>query len=171
MNIIRHLVVATLVSLALLSPIAPAVAASSGGTVSIVFKSTLVSSGTTIETLPGGIQYGWNNLNGTTTWGTDQATMLFLGDVNYRSGSGPFSGFITVTRNDGTKLAFTATGSALASTGANGSSTTNFTGNLAVIGGTGEYLGATGIGTMVGIRDGALGTPARFTWRLHVARH
>ena len=157
-------------ALTMFSAVTPAHAASTGSTVSLVFKTTLVSNGTTIETLPGGIQYGWNNLNGTTTWGTSQATMQFLGDVNYRGGSGPFNGYITVTRSDGTKIAFSASGSALYLSGPNGSSTTHFSGNLSVISGTGEFLGATGIGTMVGIREGALGTPARFTWRLEVAK-
>ena len=65
----------------------------------LTFSSTVTSVDTDLQTLPGGHTYGWNHLTGTTKWGNQSATIDFLGDVNYVNG---------------TKIAFTSKGNALA---------------------------------------------------------
>ena len=148
-----------------LFPLAPAQARSS--TKHLTFTVSFTSQGTTLHDLPGGVVYGWNNLTGPTTWGKKKATVEFLGSVDYVDGSGDFGGLITVTRSDGTTLAFSATGDAMSPPGT-GTEDTHFAGALSVIGGTGAYKGASGIGTMSGFRKSALGSPVTLTFDLRV---
>ncbi|MFM8349559.1 MAG: hypothetical protein ACKN9D_00665, partial [Actinomycetales bacterium] len=74
--------------------LAVAPAAASGTSQRIVLVSRLTSAGTTLQNLPGGITYGWNDLRGGTTWGGQPASIRFLGSVNYVDGSGPFDGLV-----------------------------------------------------------------------------
>lgn len=134
----------------------------------IRFEVTFTSKGTTLNTLSGDKTYGWNHLAGKTRWGSRSAHVDFLGSVNYVDGSGPFGGFITVTRSNGTKLAFSVDGLAMSGPTA-GTSDTRFSGTLAVIGGSGPYTDATGIGSMSGYRKAALGSPVTLTFDLRVA--
>ena len=136
----------------------------------LTFSSTVTSVETNLQTLPGGHTYGWNHLTGATKWGNQSATIDFLGDVNYVNGSGAFGGYITVTRADGTKIAFTSRGNALAEDEATEGISARFTGALEVIGGTNAYARATGIGTMTGTRAAAIGSPVKLVFRLHVRR-
>lgn len=144
---------------------APAQAAK---TKTLVFDVDLTSSGTTLETLPGDVTYGWNDLNGPTRWGKSSAQMRFLGSVDYVSGTGPFGGFVTVTRADGVKIAFSVTGWATSPQGQEGTANAKFRGTLTVIGGTGPYAEATGTGTMEGFRKSALGSPVELTFSVVV---
>lgn len=133
----------------------------------LVFDVDLTSAGTTLETLPGDVTYGWNDLNGPTRWGKSSAQMRFLGSVDYVSGTGPFGGFVTVTRADGVKIAFSVSGWAT-SPETSGTANATFQGTLTVIGGTGPYAKATGTGTMQGYRKSALGSPVELTFSVTV---
>ena len=88
---VRPFAIALLASLIAGSTItgAPASAARAKKPVTLTFSTTLSSSVATLESLPGGHTYGWNNLNGPTTWGNQDATITFLGDVDYMNGSVP----------------------------------------------------------------------------------
>ena len=133
----------------------------------LVFDVDLTSAGTTLETLPGDVTYGWNDLQGPTRWGKSAAQMRFLGNVDYVSGTGPFGGFVTVTRADGVKIAFSVSGWAT-SPETSGTANAKFRGTLTVIGGTGPYAKATGTGTMAGYRKSALGSPVELTFSVVV---
>ena len=142
----------------LMSGLAPAQAAARSERIEL--RANFTSSGTTLQTLPGGITYGWNHLVAGTTWAGQDATVDFLGDVEYVNGTGPFNGYITVTRADGAKLGLRVAGSAL-SLATTGTADARFSGNVTVIGGAGAYAGASGIGTMTGSRQAALGSPVQ----------
>lgn len=133
----------------------------------LVFDVDLTSAGTTLETLPGDVTYGWNDLQGPTRWGKSSAQMRFLGNVDYVSGTGPFGGFVTVTRADGVKIAFSVSGWST-SPETSGTANAKFRGTLTVIGGTGPYAKATGTGTMEGYRRSALGSPVELTFSVVV---
>ena len=133
----------------------------------LVFDVDLTSAGTTLETLPGDVTYGWNDLQGPTRWGKSSAQMRFLGNVDYVSGTGPFGGFVTVTRADGVKIAFSVSGWST-SPETSGTANAKFRGTLTVIGGTGPYAKATGTGTMEGYRKSALGSPVELTFSVVV---
>ena len=150
---------------ALLLGIAPAQAATTAQRIEL--RAVFSSTGTTLQKLPGGVTYGWNHLVAGTTWAGQDATVDFLGDVSYVNGTGPFNGYITVTRADGAKLGLRVTGSALSLATA-GTADARFSGNVTVLGGDGAYAGATGIGTMSGSRQAALGSPVSMTFRLTV---
>lgn len=133
------------------------------------FVSTVVSQGTTLNTLPGGITYGWNHLTGKTRWGKRHATIEFLGDVDYKNGSGPFNGYVTVTRSDGTQIAFTVVGWTSTPAGV-GTTDATFTGTLAVIGGSKNYRGVKGTGIMTGSRKASLGGAVNLRFALAIER-
>jgi hypothetical protein len=98
--------------------------------------------------------YGWNRLVGTTTIDGAAAQVELLGSVRYRTGSGPFSGFITLKLADGSLLGLSVTGRSSASPDGTDAS---FRATLTVIGGTGAEVGTTGHGTFTGSRKAALG--------------
>lgn len=135
----------------------------------LVFDSTVSSIGTTLNTLPGGITYGWNHLEGKTRWGKRSAKVDFLGDVDYTNGSGPFSGYVTVIRSDGTRIAFSVTGWAVAPQDA-GTNDATFTGILEVIGGSKNFQGVQGTGTMRGNRSADLGGAVSLRFSLALQR-
>ncbi|MFM1918313.1 MAG: hypothetical protein RJB01_1828 [Actinomycetota bacterium] len=128
----------------------------------IAFSAGFTSQNTSLTELPGGHKYGWNDLTAAATINGQQATVRFQGSVDYTNGSGPFDGFITITFADNTQLALVADGDALLTD----SGTTDFTGRINTITGTGKYKGVTGIGTMRGSRSGELGAPVSLTFRL-----
>lgn len=138
-------------------------------TKNLTFAVDLTSSGTVLETLPGDITYGWNDLRGPTRWGKQDASMRFLGSVNYVSGTGPFGGLITITRADGVKLGLSVSGWATSPSEDAGTANAKFHGTVTVIGGSGPYAGATGVGTMRGFRKAALGSPVTLTFSLTVS--
>ena len=163
-QLISALAVASLVSVVGLAG-TPAQAAKSKN---LVFNVDLTSSGTTLETLPGDITYGWNDLRGPTRWGKAAADMRFLGSVDYVSGTGPFGGFVTITRADGVKLALSISGWATSPQDQEGTANATFRGTVTVIGGTGPYAKAKGTGTMQGYRKAALGSPVELTFSVVV---
>jgi hypothetical protein len=136
----------------------------------IDFTSRMSSTGTNLQTMPGGHTFGRNDLTGTTRWGNQAAAVDFLATVDYTNGSGPFDGFVTLTRADGTKLSLRTDGHALAVPETSGGTITFFSGSVTVIQGTGAFRGATGIGTMTGSRSATLGSPVKLTFRLKVLR-
>jgi hypothetical protein len=147
-------------------------AASAGDAIvtrNLTFATTFTSVGTDLTTLPGDIVYGWNDLRGRTKWGKRSARVKFLGSVDYIDGSGPFGGFVTITRTDGTKLALQVAGEATSPPGP-GTKDTTFSGPVQVIGGTGKFAGATGSGTMTGSRTAALGGAVQLVFTVHVQR-
>ena len=131
------------------------------------FTLTVTSTNTTLHTMPGDVTYGWNRLVGKTTWGKRAARVEYLGQVSYVDGSGPFGGFVTITRAGGTSIGFMVTGLAMSPPTA-GTDQTRFRGTIEVLGGTGGYEGATGIGIMTGYRKAALGSPVTLTFDLDV---
>lgn len=157
----------TIVAILAVGLVSPSVVQAKPATKELVFEVDLVSQGTTLHTLPGGIVYGWNHLEGPTSWGKKRADLEFLGNVDYVDGTGPFNGFVTVTRSDGTQLALSVTGWATAPAGT-GTANAKFRGTVSVIGGSGPYAGATGSGTMQGYRKAALGSPVELTFSVTV---
>lgn len=89
-----------------------------------------------------------------------------LGSVNYKSGDGPFSGFITFTFADGSTLGVAMQGATKASADTKNAS---FISTLGVIGGTGRFADVSGVGTFVGSRTAALGTALAATFDLRLA--
>ena len=172
----RLLVTAALAVTALAVPAAalagdsPAATPAAAQAQTVVFTVDLVSTGTTLHTLPGDITYGWNHLVGTTRWGNKAASVEFLGSVDYTSGTGPFGGFVTFTRSDGTQLAVNATGWATSPADQSGTADATFAGSLQVIGGSGAYSGAQGSGRMTGFRKAALGSPVTLTFSITVQK-
>jgi hypothetical protein len=147
----------------------PSVVRGADGVTKIRFTTTFNSIATTLNTLPDGHVYGWNHYLGTTRWAGQEATVDFLGSVNYVNGSGRFDGYVTLTRADGVILAFRVDGDALPTETWQGART-ELSGRLEVIQGTDEFAGATGIGVTTGFRNGELGTQATFTFTLTVTR-
>ena len=150
----------------------PAFAADGSGpdVTRLTLTTTLTSTDTTLQSLPRGHTYGWNSLSGTTAWGRRPAAVHFLGDVDYVDGSGPFGGYVTITRANGVRLGFRVSGSSLALPQASGLARALFTGSLDVIEGTGPFRGAHGIGTLVGSRSSRIGEPVRMTFTLTILR-
>ena len=145
----------------------PAAAAKSS---TLVFKVDLTSAGSTLETLPGGVTYGWNDLRGPSRWGKRSASVRFLGNVNYVNGTGPFNGFVTITRSDGVRLALSVSGWSTTPAKKKGTAHAKFRGTVTVIGGSGAFAKATGSGTMEGRRKAALGSPVELTISVVVQR-
>jgi len=113
----------------------------------------------------GSITYGWNRLAGTSTLDNSPVSIDMLGDVNYTSGNGPFSGYITFSFADGSTVAVAMNGAAVQS--ADGSSNVNAT--LGIFGGTGKYEKAKGTGTFAGTRPAAVGASIASTFDLKVS--
>ena len=84
-------------------------------------------------------------------------------------GTGPFGGFVTVTRSDGTKLGLSVVGYATAPSGAKPAKT-KFRGSVTVIAGSGPYAHARGTGTVSGFRKAALGSPVKLTFTVTIDR-
>lgn len=99
--------------------------------------------------------YGWNRLTGLTSVAGLPAEVEMLGNVDYKSGSGPFFGFITLTIADGSQLAMRMDGKAVLN---ETTKDTRFESPLEIIGGTGRWVKATGKGEFTGNRRGALGS-------------
>ena len=165
-----RLITALIVSVGISSTALIGTASAAPSVTSLTFTTTMTSIETNLQTLPGGHTYGWNHFTGTTMWGNQTASIVFLGDVDYVNGSGPFGGYITITRADGTKLAFTTNGNSLAEDKATDGIAARFASSLSVIGVTNDYSRATGVGTMTGSRDAAIGSPAKFVFKLSVRK-
>lgn len=111
--------------------------------------------------------YGWNRLTGNATADGQPLTVEMLGSVDYTAGSGPFSGFITLTFADGSTLGMSMQGQ---TTAAPDSADASFAATLGVIGGTGTYADAAGHGTFTGDRQAALGGQVDAVFDLDLAK-
>jgi len=140
--------------------IAPAMAAPSGTRLTIV--TNLTSDGAKTSTVDGGHVYGSNHLVASTLVAGEPATVDLSALVNYNNGTGPFTFATTFTLANGSSLAVWCEGKSVK----DASGTSHFSGPLTVIGGTGTYSGASGVGSVVGSRSGALGSPVVLTYRL-----
>ena len=109
------------------------------------------------------ITYGWNRLVGTATLNGANVNVDMQASVQYTSGNGPFSGFVTFTFADGSTIGVSVQGITTAQ-----SNTTDATcwSTLGVIGGTGTYVNVKGSGTFTGTRQAALGGQVQSTFDL-----
>jgi hypothetical protein len=129
----------------------------------VVLVTTLTSAGTSLNTI-GNVKYGWNDLKGVANWGKESVSIRLQGDVAYKNDNGPFNGYFTITKADGTQLAFHVDGQALSIPESVGVRT-NFRGVMAFLQGSGAYSNAQSSGIMVGSRDAAIGSPVKMTLR------
>jgi hypothetical protein len=110
--------------------------------------------------------YGWNRLTGAAEVEGEEAQVELLGSVDYREGSGTFSGFVTVTFGDGSAFGVRLTdGRTEAAT-----DTTNarFESGLDVVNGSGRYAGVSGDGEFDGSRNDELGGVVEARFRLEI---
>ena len=156
--------IAAVIAILSLGFIAPASAAPKGE--KIVFLTEFVSEETTLNTLPGGYTYGWNYLTSGTKVAGKPGKVQFLGVVNYKDGSGPFGGFVTVTLDNGSVLGLAVDGQGLSLSSGSGTADARFGGSIKVISGTGDFKGAKGMGTMTGSRASDLGSPVAMKFNL-----
>ncbi len=137
-------------------------------TPNLTFSAGLTSQSTVLKNYNGGQSVsGWNRVSGSSSvsWpGADpSATVELLASVAYTNGNGPFFGFINITTADGSLLVLRMEGNASLPSG---TTTTQFTGALTVLGGQGAFANAKGSGTMTGSRDSALGGPVELSFAL-----
>jgi hypothetical protein len=150
------------------APLSTPVGEGGAGTTALHVTATLMSPTRTLHQAgpDNRFTYGWNRLDGTATVDGQPVGVELLGSVDYTTGSGPFSGFVTFTFGDGSTLGVSMQGAATANA-ADGS--TAFTATLGVIGGTGRYLDTTtGSGTFTGSRTTALGGNVSATFDLQL---
>lgn len=102
---------------------------------------------------PPDLRYGWNHLVGTSDLDGQTVRSDMLANVAYRSGRGPFFGFVTFTWPDGSSLVTEMFGEAVPQAGGS----TVVQGLLTITAGTGRYAGANGYGTILGRRNAAIG--------------
>lgn len=98
-------------------------------------------------------RYGEARLVGKAEFAGKQVEVELLAILNYRNGKGPFSGFWTFTADNGDRLGFTYSGEAEQSDGVG-----RLRGSVEVLGGTGQFVGVTGSGTVEGLRSGEFGS-------------
>ena len=101
------------------------------------------------------VQYGQNRLEGVVDLFGGPAKVEILGNVQYRSGTGPFYGFLTLSWADGSSLGFNVTGQA----GKKADGVTDLSATTGFIGGTGRYVTANAVAKFSGTRDGKVGSP------------
>ena len=161
---IRTGVIAAMIAVLSLGFIAPVNAAPKGE--KVVFLTKFVSEETTLNVLPGGYTYGWNYLTSATKIDDKPGKVQFLGVVNYKNGSGPFGGFVTVTLDNGSILGLAVDGQGLSLAEGSGTADARFGGSVRVISGTGDFKRARGMGTMTGSRASTLGSPVVMKFNL-----
>ncbi|CAB4536705.1 MAG: hypothetical protein F2942_04610 [Actinobacteria bacterium] len=103
----------------------------------------------------GTVTYGANQLVGSATVLGQPATVEILGSVNYINGSGPFTGFLTVTWADASSIGFSILGTA--TQGTDGSS--KIVSSMDYIGGSGTYVDTQVQGKFTANRTAEVGTP------------
>jgi len=138
------------------------------GTTAVHMETTLASQSRTLHDVGAAAEktYGWNLLTGTTMVDDQPVGIEMLASVDYVSGNGQFSGFVTFTYADGSTLGTSMQGSALLDPA---TGDTAFASSLGVIGGTGTYATTTGSGTFAGTRRAALGGEVTATFDLGIA--
>ncbi|GEM_PF-1130569 len=97
--------------------------------------------------------YGANQLVGSATVLGQPATVEILGSVDYTNGSGPFTGFLTVTWADASSIAFSILGTATQL--ADGSSTISSA--MDYLGGSGTYVSSLVQGKFTASRSAQVG--------------
>jgi hypothetical protein len=147
------------------APLSTPVAEGDAGATAAHMETTLTSESRTLHQVgaDAGKTYGWNLLTGTSSLDNQPVGVELLGSVNYVSGSGPFSAFLTFTYADGSTLGVSAQGIASLDSA---TGDTAFDATLAVIGGTGKYAATTGTGVFTGTRSAALGGDVTATFDL-----
>ncbi|MCW5942109.1 MAG: hypothetical protein KIS66_07745 [Fimbriimonadaceae bacterium] len=110
--------------------------------------------------------YGVNRLVGSATVDGHTVEVETLGTVNYLDGNGPIGGFLTVTFDDGSAIAFVVKGTSVSDP-----DTTNavFNADLELIGGKGRYDRPFGRGRFRGERRSELGGAVRFDVQIEVS--
>jgi hypothetical protein len=148
------------------APLSTPVGQGDAGLTPLDLRTVLASQSRTLRQVGATSQftYGWNQLTGTATSDAGPVAVELLGAVDYQTGAGPFSGFVTYSWSDGSTLAVRMQG--LARAGSDGSTT--FSATLGVIGGTGRYATATGTGVFTGSRTTALGGNVDSTFALRL---
>jgi hypothetical protein len=147
------------------APLSTPVGAGDAGATAVHMETTLTSQSRTLHQVgaDGGKTYGWNLLTGTSTLDNQPVGVELLGSVNYVSGSGPFSGSVTLTYADGSTLGVSMQGNASLDSA---TGDTALVATLGVIGGTGKYAATTGTGVFTGTRHAALGGDVTATFDL-----
>ena len=150
------------------APLSTPVGDGDAGATAVHMETTLTSQSHTLHQVGAAPDktYGWNLLTGTSTVDAQPVGIEMLGSVNYVSGNGQFSGFITFTYADGSTLGVSMQGSALLDPA---TGDTAFASSLGVIGGTGTYATTTGSGMFTGTRRAALGGVVTATFDLGIA--
>src|SRR6478672_1253410 len=85
------------------APLSTPVGEGGAGTTALHVAATLASPTRTLHQAgpDNRFTYGWNRLDGATTVDGQAVSVELLGSVDYTTGSGPFSGFVTFTFGDG----------------------------------------------------------------------
>ena len=151
--------------LALMAATTPANAASSSQTV-VVSVSFAAQTRSVHQVGPGGsVSYGQLRFTGTTTLDGQAVAAELLSSVHYTRGTGPFTGWVTLTKPDGSLLGLELLGHTKAQPD---TTDATFSGQVLVTGGTGTYATARGSGTLSGSRKAALGGTADLTFRIRL---
>jgi hypothetical protein len=118
-----------------------------------------------VQQVAGSHQYGVNILEGTTTIKGSRVQVQRMSVTQYVDGSGPISGFLTLTWPDGSRIGMSVTGQSQQTAKA-----TNVYGTMQVIAATGTWKGYGGVGALVGTRRGAIGSPVSYEMTLALVR-
>lgn len=129
-------------------------------TVSMQFTSTLKSAFKDEHT-DGNRSYGVTILKGKARIDRKTVKLERISTYNYLDGSGPVSGFLTMSWGKGTHIAFNVVGS---STRVNGA--TQVEASLNSFEADGKWAGYTASGTMVGVRKGPIGKPVTYLFNI-----
>lgn len=159
---IVRLALAALLGTTLIAMASPAQAADTR--VTITFKAQLANVSNNTSTF-GDLQYGTTTLQGASLVKGEEVLVRRDSVVEYVDGTGPIGGFLTVTWKDGSRISMRVAGS-----GVKASERTDFTANLDVFSTAGRWKGYVGHGIMRGARDGDLGTPVIYTYRVTLTR-
>ena len=159
---IVRLVLVALLGAALVATAAPAQA--SDTRVTITFKAQLANVSNDTSTY-GDLQYGTTTLQGASLVKGEEVLVRRDSVVEYVDGSGPIGGFLTVTWADGSRVSMRVSG-----TGIKASQRTDFIASLDVFSTAGRWKGYVGHGVMRGVRDGALGSPVVYTYRVTLTK-
>ncbi len=154
---------------ALVLPVSAAGAVTSGAvglgkSTSITFSATL-DAGYKDEIAYGRHQYGVTVLTGKTTVRGESVDIERISVYEYTNGSGPITGFLTLTWPDGSRLSMRVGGQTeQTDAGAKIFAT------LRVFGAKGAWRGYTGMGLMQGIRKGPIGTPVEYEFSIDLQK-
>lgn len=145
---------------------APALAATSPQTLTFSVQFAARTKATHTVGPNGSVVYGQLDFVGPTTVNGQPATVELQSNIRYTRGSGPWDGWVTLTTADGSLLGIEVVSARTKAS----PDTTNatFTAKLAVLGGSGRFLHATGAGSMRGSRQAALGGTVDLDFRVAV---